>query len=85
MTTPKPDTGKPDPEQRDPFDALLAGVREFTNAADENAGREILLAAVKQWLAELTDDDFAAVVAEVREPADDGPAYPENWGYQPTK
>lgn len=78
MTAPNPDT-----ERRDPFDALLAGVREFARTTDENTGREVLVAAVKQFLAELSDDEFAALVAEVREPADDGPTYPAAWGFQP--
>lgn len=31
---------------------------------------DVLEAAVKQYLSELSDDDFAALVAEVRPPAD---------------
>ncbi|MCH5645722.1 hypothetical protein [Gordonia sp. ABSL49_1] len=55
---------------------------------------DVLEAAVKQYLSELTDDDFAKLVAEVRPPADDdkpaeqkpkpkddGPAYPASWGF----
>ncbi len=74
-----------------PFDTLVAGVEQFTAAADEQAGREILLAAVKQYLSELPDDVFADLVAEVRPPATDpendpktgGPAHPDAWGFQP--
>ncbi|MGV9795559.1 hypothetical protein [Gordonia sp. NPDC003422] len=55
---------------------------------------DVLEAAVKQYLSELTDEDFAKLVAEVRPPADDdnpeqkpkpddGPAYPESWGHRP--
>ncbi|MCH5645723.1 hypothetical protein [Gordonia sp. ABSL49_1] len=54
---------------------------------------DVLEAAVKQYLSELSDDDFAKLVAEVRPPADDdspehkpkddGPAYPESWGHHP--
>ncbi len=35
------------------------------------ASTEPLIAGVKQYLAELTDDEFAKIVAEVREPADE--------------
>jgi hypothetical protein len=86
MTTPKPE-----PQQQGkkttPIDALLAGVREFAASTDEQTGTEALLAGVKQYLAELPDKDFAALVAEVRPPADTtttddgGPAYPPEWGY----
>ncbi|WP_396912416.1 hypothetical protein [Mycolicibacterium sp.] len=67
--------------KRDPFTALLDGVREYANTTDEKQGREVLLAAVKQFLAELTDEQFAELVAEVREPADDADeaAYPAGW------
>lgn len=37
---------------------------------------DVLEAAVKQYLSELSDDDFAALVAEVRPPADDEPPTP---------
>lgn len=50
-----------------------------------------LVAGVEQMLSELTDEQFAALVARVRPPADtDAPAtatkadqtdYPESWGY----
>ncbi|OBA88783.1 hypothetical protein A5633_08420 [Mycolicibacterium elephantis] len=70
-----------DTSERDPVGVLLAGVREFARTRDEQAGREVLLAMVKQYLAELSDDEFAALVEEVREPAET--AYPESWR-QPT-
>ncbi|MGV0778736.1 hypothetical protein [Mycolicibacterium elephantis] len=74
-----------EPEQnpnRDPVSVLLAGVREFVRTRDEQTGREVLVAMVKQYLAELSGDEFAALVAEVREPATDEAAYPTSWGYQ---
>ncbi|GAB5895893.1 hypothetical protein OKHIL_17000 [Mycolicibacterium mageritense] len=87
MTTPNPKRER----QPDPFDALLAGVREFAHATDEETGREVLTAAVKQYLAELPDDEFAALIEEVREPTAPGkPAkadesYPAAWGFQPKR
>jgi hypothetical protein len=79
-----------DANERDPFQALLAGVREFARTSDDETGREVLIAAVKQFLAELSDEQFAAFVEEVREPDQNDDettdsAYPDNWGFQPSK
>ncbi|BBZ57068.1 hypothetical protein [Mycolicibacterium phocaicum] len=74
----------------DPFNALLAGVHRFAGTKDESTGREVLIAAVKQYLSELTADEFAALEAEVRPPdedsaqSSDGPVYPASWGFKPT-
>lgn len=73
-------------DQHDPVAALLAGARQFAESADEKTGRDVLVAGAKQFLADLDDDQFTNLVAEVRPPADqpatDGPAYPPGWGYQ---
>lgn len=47
------------------------------------AALDSLLAGVKQFLAELTDDEFAAVVAEVREPKPDQKQQPQQQGGAP--
>lgn len=84
----RPDTNQND--RQDPFLALIAGVRRFAATKDENTGREVLLAAVKQYLSELTADEYAALEAEVRPPDEDqvepadGPVYPASWGFKPT-
>lgn len=72
-------------DKTDPVAALLAGVRGYANTTDETTGRDVLIAGTKQYLAELDDTAFAALVAEVRPPAehpDDTPAYPPSWGFQ---
>ena len=69
---------EPDPKP-DPFANLLSGVREFARTTDEQAGREVLTAGVRQYLAELPAQDFESLLAEVRPPADH--SYPPAWGY----
>ncbi|MCV7219843.1 hypothetical protein [Mycolicibacterium elephantis] len=66
-----------DTTERDPVMVLLDGVREFARTRDEQAGREVLLAMVKQYLAELSAAELDALLEEVREPAET--AYPESW------
>lgn len=72
----------------DPLSALHAGVRQFAASADEKAGNDALIAGNRQYLAALSDKEFAQLVAEVRPPADttpdDGPVYPASWGFKPT-
>lgn len=68
------------PDTPDPFTNLLSGIREFARTTDEETGREILTAGVRQYLAELPEKDFESLLAEVRPPADTD--YPANWGYR---
>ena len=78
---------EPPEQQADPLTHILAGVRQYAHSDNEKTGREALVAGNRQYLASLSDRDFAQLVAEVRPPADatpdDGPAYPADWGYQP--
>lgn len=82
-------TIEPPEPQTDPLDPLLAGVRQYAHSKDAQSGRDALIAGNRQYLAALSDKEFAQLVAEVRPPADtkpdDGPIdYPASWGFQPT-
>lgn len=70
------------PEAPDPFANLLSGVREFARSTDEATGREVLTAGVRQYLAELPEQEFSSLISEVRPPTEAPNAYPANWGFQ---
>lgn len=56
-------------DNRDPFSTLVAGVRTYLNTqCDETTRRDALIAANRQYLADLSDTEFAGLVAEVRQP-----------------
>jgi len=61
VTEPKPN----------PTDVLIAAAEQFARTKNEADGIEVLEAGVKQYLAELDDKQFAALVGEVREPESD--------------